>query len=119
MCEASNFPHQCVSLGYWLGLMSVQIAYEKCMGTRLCASKELFDARCSFDVTSSPREVMLQVVQPQDFEKYFARGNSMFKLVRIILERCIISSANAKFHNGYAAVMCYLKKKGLISTLGY
>lgn len=28
---------------------------------------------------------MLQVVQPQDFEKYFARGNSMFKLARIIL----------------------------------
>lgn len=54
---------------------------------------------------------MLQVVQPQDFEKHFALGNSMFKLARMIVERCIISSGNAKFHNGYAAVMCYLKQK--------
>lgn len=52
---------------------------------RLCASEELFDARCSFDITSSLREVMLRTVQPQGVEKYLARGNSMFKLARVIL----------------------------------
>lgn len=31
-------------------------------------------------------------------------------------ERYVISNAIAKFHNGYAAVMCYLKE--VISTLG-
>lgn len=66
------------------------------------------------DPVVSLQEAMLQAVPPQNSGKIFARANSTFNLPRK-LDGVSFQSAIAKFHNGYAVVMCYLKE--LISTL--